>query len=161
MSDNINTVERFYRAFAQRDWRGMQACYAPEVHFNDEVFDLHGAQAGAMWHMLCERGTDLRVTHSNLAELPDGRVQAHWDARYTFSATKREVHNSIDALFTLRDGRVVRHVDAFSFWRWSRQALGPAGWLLGWTPLLRGKVRAQAAKGLEAFCRDKPQYAGR
>ena len=48
---------------------------------------------------------------------------------------------------------VIRHVDRFDFWRWSRQALGAPGWLLGWTSLLRGKVRAQAAKGLAAFKR--------
>jgi hypothetical protein len=81
-------------------------------------------------------------------------VTAHWDAHYTFSATGRAVHNAIDAQFTLRDGLIVRHVDRFDFWRWSRQALGVPGWLLGWTPLLKAKVRAQAAKGLAAFRRD-------
>ncbi|TMH06089.1 MAG: DUF4440 domain-containing protein, partial [Betaproteobacteria bacterium] len=63
------------------------------------------------------------------------------------------VHNAIDARFEFRDGLVIRHVDRFDFWRWSRQALGAPGWLLGWTSLLRGKVRAQAAKGLAAFNR--------
>jgi hypothetical protein len=32
-----------------------------------------------------------------------------------------------------------------------RQALGPAGMVLGWTPLLRGKVRREARAGLDAF----------
>ena len=36
-------------------------------------------------------------------------------------------------------------------WRWSRQALGMAGVLLGWTPWLHGKVRRDAARALERF----------
>jgi len=151
-------ADRFYQAFAQRDWRAMQACYHPQVQFSDPVFtDLRGPMAGAMWHMLCERGADLRVEHRDVVEQGD-TVRAHWEAWYTFSATGRKVHNVIDATMTLQDGRIVRHVDDFDFWRWSRQALGVPGVLLGWTPIVRDKVRAQAAKGLEAFVRDKPQY---
>jgi ketosteroid isomerase-like protein len=153
MTSHTDLIERFYAAFARRDWRGMAACYRPDVHFSDEVFDLHGADAGAMWHMLAERGTDLTLQWRDVREHPDGSVSAHWDAHYTFSATGRKVHNAIDARFEFRDGLVIRHVDRFDFWRWSRQALGAPGWLLGWTPLLRGKVRAQAAKGLAAFKR--------
>ncbi|MGH8481769.1 MAG: nuclear transport factor 2 family protein, partial [Nevskiaceae bacterium] len=60
-------------------------------------------------------------------------------------------HNVIDASFEFRDGKIVRHTDRFDLYRWSRQALGPAGVLLGWTPLLQSKVRAMAAKGLEEY----------
>ena len=44
-----------------------------------------------------------------------------------------------------------RQRDRFDFWRWARQALGAPGWLLGWSPLLRNKVRATAAKNLARF----------
>ena len=74
-------------------------------------------------------------------------------ARYTFSATGRKVLNRIDASFEFRDGLIVRHIDRFDFWRWSRQALGTPGLLLGWTGFLRGKVRAKAAASLAAFVR--------
>jgi len=40
---------------------------------------------------------------------------------------------------------------SFDFWAWSRQALGLPGWLLGWTPWLRRKVRATAARNLAKF----------
>lgn len=148
MSANRNAalIDGFYTAFARRDWRTMAAAYHADAHFSDAVFDLHGADIGRMWRMLCERGADLRIEHRDVTA-----SSAHWEAWYTFSATGRRVHNLIDASFVLRDGLVVRHVDSFSFWRWSRQALGAAGWLLGGTPWLRSKVRAQAAKGLAAF----------
>jgi len=150
MHAHAELIARFYAAFARRDWAGMAACYHPEVHFSDEVFDLHGADAGLMWRMLCTNGRDLVLEVRDIAA-DDAGGSAHWDARYTFSATGRKVLNRIDARFEFRDGLIVRHVDRFDFWRWSRQALGAPGLLLGWSGALRGKVRAKAAKGLADF----------
>jgi ketosteroid isomerase-like protein len=150
MHANAQLIERFYAAFARRDGAAMAACYHPEVHFSDEVFDLHGADAGLMWRMLTTNGKDLSIEASAIdADERTGR--AHWDARYTFSGTGRKVLNRIDASFEFRDGLIVRHVDRFDFWAWSRQALGAPGWLLGWTGFLRAKVQAKAAAGLAAF----------
>ena len=59
MHPNAQLIETFYRSFAARDAAGMAACYHPEIHFTDEVFDLHGPDAAAMWSMLCEQGQDL------------------------------------------------------------------------------------------------------
>lgn len=143
-------IERFYAAFARRDWAGMAACYHPEVHFSDEVFDLHGADAGMMWRMLVTNGRDLTLDASGI-EADDRTGRAHWDARYTFSASGRKVLNRIDARFEFRDGLIVRHVDRFDFWTWARQALGLPGLLLGWSGFLKDKVRAKAAAGLAAF----------
>ena len=150
MHPNAALIERFYVAFARHDWEAMAACYHPDVHFSDEVFDLHGADAVAMWRMLCTSGKALHVKARDIAA-DDRQGQAHWDARYRFSATNRPVVNRIDAAFEFGDGLIVRHVDRFDFWHWSRQALGTRGLLLGWTPLLRRKVRAAAAASLEAF----------
>ena len=41
--------------------------------------------------------------------------------------------------------------DRFDFWKWSRQALGLPGWLLGWSSALRAKVQARAAGNLARF----------
>lgn len=150
MHPHAQLIERFYAAFARRDWAGMAACYHPEVHFSDEVFDLRGADAGLMWRMLVTSGRDLTLEYREIsADERSGR--ARWDARYTFSATGRKVLNRIDASFEFRDGLIVRHVDRFDFWTWSRQALGLPGLLLGWSSLLRSKVRARAEKNLAAF----------
>ncbi len=150
MNANAQLIERFYAAFARRDGAAMAACYHPEVHFSDEVFDLHGADAGLMWRMLTSTGRDLSIEVSGI-EADEHAGRAHWDARYTFGATGRKVLNRIAARFEFRDGLIVRHVDRFDFWAWSRQALGLPGWLLGWSPYLRAKVRAKAAAGLAAF----------
>ena len=54
-------------------------------------------------------------------------------------------------LTRIADGLIVDHVDEFSFWKWSRQALGPKGLVLGWTPFLRRKVGGTAKAGLDKF----------
>ena len=150
MQTNAQLIESFYRCFAARDAAGMAACYHPEIHFTDEVFDLRGAEVGAMWSMLCERGEDLAIEFRDVAA-DDRAGVAHWDASYTFSATGRSVYNSIDARFDFRDGRIVRHVDSFDFWKWSRQALGLPGLLLGWSGFLRAKVARTAMQSLARY----------
>jgi ketosteroid isomerase-like protein len=151
MHPNAELITRFYKAFQQKDWAGMAACYHPDVVFNDAVFtDLRGNRAGQMWQMLCERGKDLRVEFRDVAA-DDNNGKAHWDAYYTFSRSGRKVHNSIDAQFRFQDGLIIEHRDTFNFWRWSSQALGVPGMLLGWTPFLQKKVQAQSMQTLEEY----------
>jgi hypothetical protein len=61
------------------------------------------------------------------------------------------VHNKIDASFRFRDGKIAEHTDDFDLYRWTRMALGPVGVLLGWSPLVKGQVRAQAKNQLARF----------
>ena len=150
MSDpqaNAATIERFYAAFNDKDAATMVAQYAPAVTFEDPAFgELHGPEAGAMWTMLCGSATDLSVVARDVTA-DDTSGSAHWTARYTFS-TGRPVVNEIDARFRFdEDGRIVEHRDSFSMFKWSRQALGPPAYLLGWNPIghkvLQGKARSR------------------
>lgn len=149
-------TQDFYRAFERLDADAMARAYAPDATFEDEVFRLSGRdEIGAMWAMLCDairkNGQPQWRLVATAIEADEIGARAHWEATYRFSATGRRVHNAIDAEFVLREGLILAHRDRFDFYRWARQALGPSGWLLGWTPLLRGKVRAQAARNLAAF----------
>lgn len=151
MHPNHALIDGFYRAFSQRDHVAMARCYAPDAVFGDPVFTrLVGDEIASMWSMLCERGEDLRISWRDV-HAGDDVGRAHWEARYTFSPTGRAVHNVIDATFELRDGLIVGHRDHFDFYRWSRMALGPLGVALGWTPLLRERVRKQARAQLERY----------
>jgi len=131
----------------------MAACYTPAAQFHDPVFsDLTGWQIAAMWRMLCERASDLEITVADVAAGRDAG-SARWEARYTFSATGRHVHNVIAASFSFADGKIARHTDRFDLYAWARQALGLKGLLLGWSPPVQQAIRAQAARGLDAFIR--------
>ena len=148
--ENRNLIKTFYEAFDRHDGETMAQMYLPDGHFRDPAFgDLTGAQAGDMWRMLTGRSEDLRV------ELPEHDADetsgsAHWIAHYTFQGG-RKVVNDIHATFRFSNGKIADHVDDFSFFAWSRQALGPLGLALGWTPLLPMMIRRRARADLEKF----------
>jgi ketosteroid isomerase-like protein len=148
---NRAVIRTLYDALDRHDGEAMAACYAPTARFRDPAFgELDGAAAGDMWRMLTERAEDLSV---ELAEhdADDDTGTAHWIARYTFTDTGRRVVNDVRARFRFADGLIAEHVDDFSFFAWSRQALGPVGLALGWTPILPALTRRRARGRLEAF----------
>jgi hypothetical protein len=129
----------------------MAACYAPDARFSDPVFpDLEGQEPGAMWRMLTGRADDLKIELLE-HEADDDRGSARWIADYTFTQTGRPVTNDVRATFRFAQGLIAEHRDEFDFHRWSRQALGTPGVLLGWTPILRASVRRRARAGLDEF----------
>lgn len=147
---NRELIHRLYVALDRRDGEAMAACYHPDATFRDPVFRLRGDECGDMWRMLTSRATDLRAeAHEVTADASAGA--ARWIARYTYSGTGRPVENHVAARFRFADGLVVEHVDTFDLWRWSRQALGPVGLVLGWSPLMQGKVRREAKRALDRF----------
>ncbi len=163
MHPNQQTLENFYGAFARLDPDGMAPCYADNANFNDEVFSLRGKrEVMGMWRMLCEatkaKGADVWELQYRDVSADAASGRAHWDAHYRFSTTGRIVDNSIDARVEFDPGgKIVKHHDSFNFWSWSRQALGAPGLLLGWTPVIRNKVRAQAASTLRKFLEGQPR----
>lgn len=151
MHPHEELIENFYTSFQKLDAGAMIHCYHPDIRFSDPVFpDLSYAAVGSMWKMLCEQAKNFNLTFAAV-EANDQVGKAHWEAVYDFSATGRRVHNRIEAEFKFRDGRIINHTDTFNFWKWSSMALGPAGLLLGWTPLLRKKVQRQARARLAKF----------
>src|SRR5687767_7382661 len=148
---NETTIETFYDAFDKHDGERMAACYAPGAHFRDPVFtDLNGEEPGAMWRMLTARADDLHVELLE-HEAGDQEGSARWKATYTFTQTGRPVVNDVRATFRFADGLIADHVDDFGFHRWARQALGPTGLLLGWTPIVRSATRRRARASLDEF----------
>jgi hypothetical protein len=151
---NAQLITDFYTAFNKQDAGPMRAAYTADAQFSDPAFpELRGAAVGDMWTMLCEQAKEFRLEFRDV-KADDSSGSAHWEAWYRFGG-KRPVHNVIDATFTFTGGKISRHVDSFDFWRWSRQALGPAGVLLGWTPMLRKAVNGRAAAGLAAWQKRK------
>jgi ketosteroid isomerase-like protein len=146
MHPNAQLLQSFYTAFQNMDAEGMKKCYHPDVHFSDPAFpDLKGEQVSAMWSMLVEnlkKGKGgWKLEFSNI-KADDITGSAHWEAHYTLSSTGNRVHNIIDARFQFQDGKIIRHVDSFDFYRWARMGFGFKGTLLGWAPFFKKKVQA-------------------
>ena len=151
MNRNEELIKKFYDCFEKKDWRGMAGCYHKDIFFYDPVFqNLEGDEVRAMWEMLLRNAKDLTVTSGNIAA-DEEHGSCKWVARYIFSATGRPVVNECKGHFTFKDGKITEHQDDFSFWKWSRQALGMSGLLLGGTSFLQRKVRRQARQNLDRF----------
>lgn len=151
MNTNEKIINQFYTAFQHKDYVTMQELYHNKASFSDPVFqNLKSPEVKAMWEMLITSGKDLQVTFGQVSA-NETTGTCRWEAWYTFSRTGRKVHNIIDASFEFREGKIFLHEDSFNFWRWSRQALGMSGFLLGWTSVIRNKVRDMARKSLRKF----------
>lgn len=150
--DSASLITAFYASFAKGDYEGMVACYHNDLEFHDPVFGtLKGIQAKAMWQMLLERSKgNLKIIFSDV-KASSSTGSAHWEAFYPFSKTGRNVHNIIDATFEFKDGKIIKHHDHFNLYRWSRQAFGVTGTLIGFTPFFQNKVRDTAKKSLAAY----------
>jgi len=149
----MGVAERFYEAFMVRDHYTMGLLYAEHATFSDPVFPLLNARgARLMWKMLLTRAEDLGIEVKIIEDSPT-HASVDWVAHYTFGATGRPVVNRVHTEMAISLGRIVSQVDSFSLWRWSRQALGARGWLLGWTPVVRDRIRAQAAQSLREYAR--------
>jgi ketosteroid isomerase-like protein len=147
--ENKEIIEKFYTAFNAGDPKGMNAFYDDEIQFEDPAFGiLKGQMAKNMWLMMVAPG--VKVTFSNV-EANERNGSADWEATYTFSQTGRKVVNRIHAEFEFRNGKIVNHKDVFSMWRWSKQALGLPGLLLGWSPIIKNKVNKTANEKLRKF----------
>ncbi len=151
MHPNRQLITSFYEAFQRKNYLTMQACYADDATFTDEVFrNLDATQTRKMWEMLIRRGKDLTLTFSDV-QANDTTGSATWVATYTFNQTKRPVVNRVMANFVFKNGKISQHTDRFDFYSWSRQALGLPGLLLGWTGYLRKKVQQSALKNLTEY----------
>ncbi len=144
MHPHAELLTRFYEAFQRKDAEAMGACYHDEAVFMDPAFGrLTAAEARAMWAMLLARSKGLDLTFQVL-HADDGSGSVHWEAKYPFSKTGRPVHNVIEAQFGFHEGLILAHRDRFDLWRWSRQALGLSGLLLGWSPWMNGRIQREA-----------------
>ncbi|WP_298314647.1 nuclear transport factor 2 family protein [uncultured Aquimarina sp.] len=144
-------IETFYTGLGEQNAEKMISCYHEDVVFEDPAFGkLNSDRAKKMWKMLCKNGKDMKIEFSK-TEANDQKGSAHWEAWYTFSQTGRSVHNSIDAEFEFKDGKIIKHTDHFNLHRWASQAIGWKGKLLGGTNFFKKKLQQQTNRLLDKF----------
>jgi ketosteroid isomerase-like protein len=156
MTANENTIHKFYTAFANADAEQMCECYHPNVQFSDPAFGiLKGKEVCQMWKMLIERSKgNIKIDFSQV-KANEHLGSAFWIAKYNFSKTNREVVNTIASKFHFQEGLIIKHTDDFDIWKWSKQALGFKGFLLGWTGYMQKKIQEQARRSLKRYCEGK------
>ncbi len=156
MDNRDELINKFYSSFQKLDHAGMNNCYNNDIVFFDPVFGLlRGDEARAMWEMLCRNAKDFSLTYSNIKHLDEEYSTCDWVASYTFSKTGKKVVNTIKAHMRFADGKIVEHSDAFSLHKWSTQALGFSGWLLGWNSFFQRKIKNGAKRNLLKYIQQK------
>lgn len=155
MRTNEQVIYNFFKAFQIKDYKTMQDCYAANAKFSDPVFpNLKGDEINAMWEMFCVKSKDLIIEFRNINS-NETKGRAEWTAVYTFLPTGKEVVNNVYSNFTFKDGKITRHTDYFDFYKWSKQALGLKGTLLGWTPFVKTEIQEAGMKSLKEFINRK------
>jgi ketosteroid isomerase-like protein len=139
---NEETIKRFYTAFANGDATSMTACYHDDIEFTDPAFGaLKGDEAKSMWRMLLSRGDSKPEIKFSNVSADEKYGKADWVAKYNYGPQKRKVVNNITARFAFKDGKIIKHTDDFDLYKWSQQALGASGYLLGWSSFMKNKIQ--------------------
>lgn len=159
MHPNEEILETFYSSFKNHDPQAMTACYAKNIIFKDPAFgSIRGDRAIAMWFMLNERGgDDLKIEYSEI-QANDYNGSVKWTATYFYGPQKRKVVNHVVGTFSFQNGKIVQHTDHFDLYKWSRQALGFKGLLLGWTKFMKIKIQQQTSKALSSYLRKMKSF---
>lgn len=145
-------VEKFYTAFARKDFETMNNCYSDDVVFSDPVFGfLQGDEVKAMWQMLCTRAKDFKLTFNEIVEVDEEFITCKWVASYSYGVRQRKVVNKAKAFMKIIDGKITEHSDGFRLSTWMAQAFGLRGKLFGWTNFMKRKVHKQVRKNLRLF----------
>lgn len=151
MNQHQQLIEEFYAGFAEGNAKTMASCYHKDIQFQDPAFGkLQGQDVLDMWEMLIEKSKgNIKIEFSDVrADELSG--SARWVAVYNFSKTNRNVVNVIQASFVFKDGLIIKHTDEFDIWKWSQQALGLPGYLLGWTGFMQQKIQKNALHSLRS-----------
>lgn len=140
--DNAAIITKFYQSFVDKNVEGMISCYHDDVQFTDPAFGtIKGEQAKMMWKMLIERGGENMSVSFDNVQADGNTASASWQADYKYGSKKRPVHNEVEAKFTIKDGKIIKHIDDFNLHGWAKQALGFSGALLGGTAFFRKKIQ--------------------
>jgi ketosteroid isomerase-like protein len=152
MNNNEQLIHKFYSAFAKADANIMCECYHNDIQFQDPAFGiLHEKKVCQMWKMLIEKSKgNIKIDFYDI-KADDYTGTARWIATYNFSKTNRKVINEVHAEFHFLDGLIVKHTDYFNIWKWSKQAFGFKGLLMGWTGFMQKQIQKQAVASLNNY----------
>lgn len=154
--DHEQLIETFYHSFANKDAETMISCYHDDIVFEDPAFGvLKGDDAKNMWRMLIARGSASTIIKHENAHTDENEGFANWTAEYEYGPKKRKVINHITAHFIFKEGKIIQHTDQFDLWKWTQQALGFSGYLLGWSAFMKKSIQKKTNGLLKKFSEEK------
>ena len=154
--NNTETIKKFYTSFSNGNVNEMLECYHKDIVFQDPVFgELKGERAFKMWEMLLSQKKEDTIISFNTIEATNETGKVNWVAKYLYGEKKRKVINNVSARFKFKDGKIIEHFDTFNLWKWTKQALGISGFLIGWTPFMKNKIQQTTNNKLDDFIKNQ------
>ncbi len=155
MTQNEQTIARFFKAFQQKDPIAMQACLAADIAYSNPVSGLlRGKAVWDMWEVECRTLQSFSLQFRESRTTDQEYYTCEWAASFIHPATKRRVVNNCKAFMRLDNGIITEHSDAFKYYRWVRQVYGLPGLVFGWSGLMHKWVNARYRKYLERSKRE-------
>jgi len=145
-------LDKFYTSFKNKDAAGMASCYHDDIIFHDPAFGtLKGEEAKAMWKMLLSKNDNELKINYTILEASETQGSVEWEGSYIYGPKRRKVTNQISAYFEFKEEKIFRHTDTFNIYKWSKQALGFKGTLLGWMPFFKKKIQQKTNRLLSKY----------
>lgn len=112
-------VGAFFKAFEAHDKQALEAAYAPNVRFHDDMFTLSKRDSVMkMWG----GAPPFKKFDAEILEVKGNEVHARWTVDYEMFGNP--IHNVIDSKLTLDDqGRIVSQQEHWDPEKWMSQAL--------------------------------------
>lgn len=149
---NKSIIKKLLKAYGNKDYPAIAKCYHQDVRFIDPIFGhIKGQNVFSMWKTLINNNNGKLKIKAIEILTTDYLGSAKWIITYKHSKTNRQIVNVITSNFHFKDGLIIKHVDDFDIWKWSKQAFGFSGYLFGWTGYMQQKLHDNALDTLRNF----------
>lgn len=144
------TIMAFFEAYSRRNTGDMCNRYSSLIYYSDPVFGLlKDEQVIKMWQFRVANSNELSLIYGNISDRGDNYYTCEWTATYRFAPTGKKIIHKAKAYMKVEDGIITEHSDAYSFYKWIRQAYGISGWILGWSSVYKKRVRKKLLEQLQ------------
>lgn len=112
-------ADTFFKAFGSKDLKGLEAAYAPNVQFKDDMFTLSKRESVMkMW----SGAPKFETFNAEVLDVKGNEVTARWTVDYEMFGNK--IHNVIESKLTFDDqGRITSQKENWDETKWMKQAL--------------------------------------
>jgi hypothetical protein len=145
-------VDRFYEAFSTSDFDTMEKIYAPQVHWQDTIFQADGREKTmGVWRFELAPSVGGKITYHVVSSTPpdasgNSTVKVQWRDVYSFFGNP--VDHAIDATLTVNSaGQITDHRESYSWSEWAHQAFPWLGDLVD-QPLVGAGLRWFLRRGV-------------
>ena len=149
MEDLIN---RFYIIVEEGSLNSINDIYTGSVVYFDPMFEmLENDKVLAMWHLLSEMRSNLKIEIGNINDEGDGYYTCRHTDTYIFSPNSKQIVMVSTGNFKIENGRITEHSEGFSLHKWATQAYGLWANVVGWNRWYQQNIKNEMRRKLLSY----------